>query len=128
MTSTAQPVPQHGEVLVKVQAAAINPSDVKNVNLADGPLHELVATATAGHGADVVLDVVGRPLFEPCLKCLAHRGRQVAIASTGDMKVSFDLVDFYHREGPKEAVRGGAPGKALEITGGSAVTAAVTAN
>jgi NADPH:quinone reductase len=25
--------------------------------------------------------------------------RQVAIASTGDLKVSFDLVDFYHREG-----------------------------
>jgi NADPH:quinone reductase len=104
--------------------------------MADGPLHELVATATAGHGADVVLDVVGGPLFEPCLKCLAHRGRQVAIASTGDMKVSFDLVDFYYREGRlfgvdtplKQAVRGGAPGKALEITGWSAVTAAVTAD
>ena len=38
-------------------------------------------------------------MFEPCLKCLAHRRRQVAIASTGDIKVSFDLVDFYHREG-----------------------------
>jgi hypothetical protein len=45
-------------------------------------------------------------------------------------------VDFYHREGRlfgvdttrKEAVRGGAPGKALEITGWSAVTAAVTAD
>jgi NADPH:quinone reductase len=59
----------------------------------------LVATATAGHGADAVRDVVGRSLFEPCLKSLAHRGRQVAIASAGDMKVSFDLVDFYHREG-----------------------------
>jgi NADPH:quinone reductase-like Zn-dependent oxidoreductase len=43
------------------------------VNMADGPLHELVATATAGRGADVVLDVVGGPLFEPCLKSLAHR-------------------------------------------------------
>jgi hypothetical protein len=31
VTSMAQPVPRHGEVLVKVQAAAINPSDVKNV-------------------------------------------------------------------------------------------------
>jgi NADPH:quinone reductase-like Zn-dependent oxidoreductase len=69
------------------------------VNMADGPLHELVAALTSRNGADVVLDVVGGPLFEPCLKCLAHRGRQVAIASTGDAKVSFDLVDFYHREG-----------------------------
>jgi NADPH:quinone reductase len=56
------------------------------INMADGPLHELVAMATAGRGADVVLDVVGGPLFEPCLKSLAHRGRQVAIASTDDMK------------------------------------------
>jgi NADPH2:quinone reductase len=31
VTSMAQPVPRHGEVLVTVQAAAINPSDVKNV-------------------------------------------------------------------------------------------------
>jgi NADPH:quinone reductase len=69
------------------------------VNMADGPLHELAAAATAGHGADVVLDVVGGPLFEPCLKCLAHRGRQIAIASTSEDKVTFDLVDFYHREG-----------------------------
>jgi NADPH:quinone reductase len=29
VTSMAQPVPQYGEVLVKVQAAAINPSDMK---------------------------------------------------------------------------------------------------
>jgi len=29
------------------------------VNMAEGPLPELVAAATAGHGADVVLDVVG---------------------------------------------------------------------
>jgi NADPH:quinone reductase len=69
------------------------------LNLSDGSLQELAAAATAGHGADVVLDVVGGPLFEPCLKCLAHRGRQIAIASTGDGKVTFDLVDFYHREG-----------------------------
>ena len=31
VTSIAQPIPCPGEVLVKVQAAAINPSDVKNV-------------------------------------------------------------------------------------------------
>jgi NADPH:quinone reductase-like Zn-dependent oxidoreductase len=69
------------------------------ISLADGPLNERVAASTSGRGADVVLDVVGGPLFEPCLKCLAHRGRQVAIASTVESKVSFDLVDFYHREG-----------------------------
>lgn len=46
----------------------------------------------------MVFDVVGGPLFVPCLKSLAHRGRQVAIASTGDGQVTFNLRDFYHRE------------------------------
>ena len=69
------------------------------INLGDGPLPESVMSATAGQGVQVVFDVVGGPLFEPCLRCLAHRGRHVAIASTGDGRVAFNLVDFYHREG-----------------------------
>ena len=89
-----------GTIRQRTEQRAITDLPVDHfVNMADGPLHELVATATAGHGADVVLDVVGGPLFEPCLKSLAHRGRQVVIASTGDIKVSFDLVDFYRQEG-----------------------------
>lgn len=31
------------------------------------------------------------------MKALAHRGRQLEIA-TGDGRISFDLVDFYHNE------------------------------
>jgi NADPH:quinone reductase-like Zn-dependent oxidoreductase len=54
--------------------------------------------ATEGKGADVVFDVVGGPLFEQCLASLARRGRQVAIASTGQPLVSFNLIDFYHNE------------------------------
>jgi NADPH2:quinone reductase len=69
------------------------------LNLEDGPLPESVMSATAGRGVQVVFDVVGGPLFEPCLRCLAHRGRHVAIASAGDGRVTFNLVDFYHREG-----------------------------
>ncbi len=38
-------------------------------------------------------------MFEPCAQSLANRGRQVALASTDGSRVSFDLVDFYHREG-----------------------------
>jgi NADPH:quinone reductase-like Zn-dependent oxidoreductase len=53
--------------------------------------------ATAGKGADVVYDTVGGPLFESCLKLLALHGRQIAISSVGDRRVSFDLIDFYHR-------------------------------
>ena len=35
-------------------------------------------------------------MFEPALRCLKPGGRQVAISSTGDRRVSFDLIDFYH--------------------------------
>ena len=44
------------------------------------------------------LDAVGGPMFERALGCLRIGGRQVAITSTGDRRVSFDLVDFYHNQ------------------------------
>ena len=37
-------------------------------------------------------------MFEPCLAALAWRGRQVAISSSPEPRVSFNLVDFYHNE------------------------------
>ena len=69
------------------------------IGLDSGELFESVFAATEGKGAEVVFDVVGGAMFEPCLKSLALRGRQVAIASNPDPRVSFNLVDFYHREG-----------------------------
>ena len=48
-------------------------------------------------GVDIAYDCVGGPLFEPCLKTLGAGGRQVDITSVGDRRVSFDLLDFYHR-------------------------------
>jgi NADPH:quinone reductase-like Zn-dependent oxidoreductase len=68
------------------------------VDLGSGVLAEQVRAETGGRGVDVLLDVVGGELFEHCLKCLALRGRQVAIASSGERKVTFDLIDFYHNE------------------------------
>jgi NADPH2:quinone reductase len=67
------------------------------IQTATHDLREGVLQATSGHGATLVLDTVGGPLFEPCLTSLAMDGRQVAIASTGTRRVSFDLIDFYHR-------------------------------
>src|SRR6202453_4304823 len=63
-----------------------------------GDLASAVFAATAGKGVDVVFDLVGGPMFEPCLKSAPPRGRSVAIASNPDPRVSFNLVDFYHRE------------------------------
>lgn len=53
---------------------------------------------TQGRGADIAFDCVGGALFEPCLKSLGQHGRQVEITSVGTRRVSFDLIDFYHRE------------------------------
>ncbi|MBV9272522.1 MAG: zinc-binding alcohol dehydrogenase family protein [Verrucomicrobia bacterium] len=53
---------------------------------------------TDGRGADVVFDLVGGAMFEKCLSALAWRGRQVAISSSPEPRVSFNLVDFYHNE------------------------------
>ena len=69
-------------------------------DLSSGPgsLSEQIRADTDRRGVDVVFDAVGGPLFEPSLRCLANRGRQVAISSSPDPKVTFNLVDFYHNE------------------------------
>jgi NADPH2:quinone reductase len=68
------------------------------IALDEKKLPEAVLELTGGKGASLVFDTVGGPLFEEGLKSLAHRGRQVAIASPGDPRVAFNLVDFYHKE------------------------------
>jgi NADPH:quinone reductase-like Zn-dependent oxidoreductase len=52
---------------------------------------------TDGSGFDLVFDCVGGPTFEWGLKTLRIGGRQVAITSHGEGRVSFNLRDFYHR-------------------------------
>jgi len=66
------------------------------VNTSTEDLRQRVRELTGGKGVDLVFDVVGGPMFEPALRSLRFGGRQVAIASTGGSRVSFDLVDFYH--------------------------------
>jgi NADPH2:quinone reductase len=66
------------------------------VNTKTEDLRERVLELTAGRGVDVVFDTVGGPMFEPALRSLRFGGRQVAISSAGEARVSFNLVDFYH--------------------------------
>jgi NADPH:quinone reductase-like Zn-dependent oxidoreductase len=68
------------------------------INLETDDLPAKARELTGGNGADVVFDLVGGAMFEKCLQCLAHRGRQVAIASGPERRVGFDLIDFYHNE------------------------------
>ena len=60
-------------------------------------LVQRVMTFTKGAGASLVYDCVGGPLFESGLTMLGQLGRQVSITSAGTRRVSFDLLDFYHR-------------------------------
>jgi NADPH:quinone reductase len=64
----------------------------------DPELRSVLRSFNSGHGADVVLNAAGGPLFEIGLSLLAHRGRQVEITSPSERRVSMDLVDFYHNE------------------------------
>jgi NADPH:quinone reductase len=65
------------------------------INTKTEDLRQRVLELTAGKGADAVLDTVGGPMFEPALQSLTVGGRQVAISS-GDPRVAFNLVEFYH--------------------------------
>jgi NADPH2:quinone reductase len=67
--------------------------DLETTDLATG-----VRAVTNGRGAEVVFDVVGGAMFEKCLAAVAWRGRQIAISSSPEPRVSFNLVDFYHNE------------------------------
>jgi NADPH:quinone reductase-like Zn-dependent oxidoreductase len=59
---------------------------------------DAVMAATDGGGADLVLDAVGGPLFEPALNSLGEKGRMVVITTTpGMQQVSFNLFDFYRK-------------------------------
>jgi NADPH:quinone reductase-like Zn-dependent oxidoreductase len=83
-----------------VIGADLKPDRVKGAEevivTSDGNLRERVFELTNGKGADAVLDTVGGLMFEPALRSLHVGGRQVAITSIGNQRVSFNLVDFYH--------------------------------
>jgi NADPH2:quinone reductase len=68
------------------------------IDTSAGDLPERVFELTHGKGADFVFDTVGGAMFEPALRSLSREGRQIAIASTGTQRVSFNLVDFYHND------------------------------
>src|SRR5205085_5124486 len=65
--------------------------------LENKPLPQGLFEVTEDKGADLIVDVVGGSSFELVNQCLAHHGRHIVIASI-EPRVSFNLVDFYHRE------------------------------
>jgi NADPH2:quinone reductase len=74
------------------------PGTAAVINLTTEDLPKRVFELTDGKGADSVFDTVGGSMFEPALHCLRIGGRQIAITSTGERRVCFDLIDFYHNQ------------------------------
>jgi NADPH2:quinone reductase len=87
---------KQARVIVAIKDSIAVPGAEAVINTASEDLRQRVLELTSGKGVDIVFDIVGGPLFEPALRSLRHGGRQVAIASTGGSRVSFDLVAFYH--------------------------------
>jgi NADPH2:quinone reductase len=87
---------KQARVIGAVTTSAPVPGTVASINTKTEDLRAKVLELTDGKGVDAVFDTVGGPMFEPALRSLRYGGRQVAITSTGDPRVSFNLVDFYH--------------------------------
>lgn len=85
-----------GAQVIGASTSTRNPSGADAViSTVDAELDQEVRSLTGGKGVDLVLDAVGGRLFEPALRSLRPGGRQIAITSFGERKVSFDLIDFY---------------------------------
>lgn len=83
-------------VLAAVRSSNPVPGAAAVINTTTEDLRARVFELTDSKGADAVFDTVGGAMFEPALRCLRVGGRQIAITSTGERRVCFDLIDFYH--------------------------------
>jgi len=83
-------------VLAGVRSSNPVPGAAAVINTTIEDLRARVFELTDNKGVDAVFDTVGGAMFEPALRCLRVGGRQIAITSTGERRVCFDLIDFYH--------------------------------
>jgi NADPH2:quinone reductase len=67
------------------------------INYNSGPFPAAVKTATAGRGADVILDSIGGPYLAPNLEAMANGGRLVLIGLMQGAKAEIDLGTLLRR-------------------------------
>jgi len=65
--------------------------------VADDGFVEAVLAATDGHGADVILELVGTPHFPADLEAVAQRGRIMIVGIVGGSEVRFSLLQLMQR-------------------------------
>ncbi|NOX38031.1 MAG: NAD(P)H-quinone oxidoreductase [Calditrichaeota bacterium] len=71
---------------------------IGGLNYKKGSFVEGVMALTRGHGADVIIDPVGAPYWQPNLSCLAMDGRIVMIATMGGTRVpEVNLRDLFKK-------------------------------
>src|SRR5262249_26025007 len=62
-----------------------------------GDLPAVVREATGGRGAEVALNGVGAPVFQPLIDSLAPGGRLCVYSAAAGREVTLDLFDLYRR-------------------------------
>ena len=93
-----------GAVIIAIDRKPVDPEHViahlvdHAINISQDDPVDKVLEITGKLGANLVYNAVGGPLLEIGLRLLSKRGRQIAISSVGERRVSFDLVDFYHKQ------------------------------
>lgn len=110
---------RQGARVIGVQRSSNSAGTDYVIDIQKEALHEAVQALTRGAGVDIVFDVVGGDLFEPALKSLRLGGRQIAIASPGNRRVEFDLIDFYHNVATLHGVDYGEYGTGSKCRGAS---------
>jgi NADPH:quinone reductase-like Zn-dependent oxidoreductase len=63
----------------------------------NGDMIAQTAAITNGQGFDFIINMVGGKTFEPSLKSLKEFGEMACIASPGQPRVEFSLLDFYRK-------------------------------
>ena len=118
----------HNAKLIAVDRKPLQSKQLDGIDLlgyidtSSSDLKEAVKEITEGQGVDVAFDCVGGELFEPVLSTLRQLGRQVNITSVGNRRVSFDLIDFYHRR----LTLLGVDTVALTVTDGASLLSSLT--